>query len=193
MISRKRAGGIVVAIVLWTIATGYLAYRVLIPPKPAIDPSSIIAKFDSNVWGLIQDPTTGERRSAVIDVVVTNLGPQARNYRIMGITRVADNTVDINVDTRINRSTEFTIVAGTTRIEIPFSMGDQQRLRAGGGVDFMVIALPNEYGANQVATLSTLQSLRGQIVIHHAIGVPPKNAKLAPNVRQPSTSPSVHR
>lgn len=177
VIPRRAAVGIVTALAVWTASSGYLAYRVLQPTaKSTVDPRTVIATFNSNSWGLFGDPAN-DRRAAFIDIIATNLGPQAGNYRVIGVTRIPDATSDINTDTRINRSSEFTIVEGVTRIEIPFSERDQHRLRDGGAIDILAIALPKEYSADEITSISKLQSFRGQILVHHAIGVPAEGIK----------------
>lgn len=160
------AVGILVALAIWSAATAYLAYRVLNPP-PLIDRTKIIATFNGNGWGLLDD-----RRSAFIQLLTTDLGPEAEKYRLVGIAVIADATVDINTDVRINRSSEFTIVAGPTHIGIPLDAATQRRLRAGAGVDILAVALPREYGAAQLTTISKLQALHGMIVAHGGVVVP---------------------
>ena len=168
VIKRGSAIGIVCGLLLWSAATGYLAYRVVTTPHPpAINPQTIVATFNSNSWGLVDN-----RRAAAISVISTDIGPEAEKYRLVGIAIVGDAKVDINVDTRINRSSEYTIVRGTTAIEISLSSADQKRLKTGGSVDILVIALPQEYNSDQITSLSKLKPLRGQIVIHHGIAVP---------------------
>lgn len=165
-IPRRGAFGILTTLVIWSVATGYLGYRVMHPPS-AIDRSKVIATFNGNGWGIVDD-----RHSAFIQLVSSDLGPEADHYRIIGIAVIADAKVDINTDTRINRSSEFTVVAGPTHIEIPLDAASQRRLKAGAGVDILAVALPREYGAAQLTTISKLQAMHGLIVAHGGVVVP---------------------
>jgi hypothetical protein len=83
MVRRKSALGIVFALVVWSAATGYLAYRVIVMERVSTQAKKqstdsrqqVIADFASNRWVLLRDKQSGNL-SAVVDVVTATLVPR---------------------------------------------------------------------------------------------------------------------
>jgi hypothetical protein len=169
-ISRRALIGIVMALAVWTVASVYLMYRVTSIPA-AVDPKTIIATFNIGSWGVLAN-STQEPTAIFVDVLTTNSGLQAKNYNLVVIGRIADNTVDEMSDTRIDRSPPFSVVLGTRRIEVPISAASLLRLKNGGLVIIYAIALPTRFSPSQIASVAGLQDMGAKIVGMTGVSIP---------------------
>jgi hypothetical protein len=155
-VTRKR---LVMTLVLTIISGGLAVYGLIRNGSTGPPEETIIANLQSGHWGISVDPLSHNPKSVYVDVQINSIGPKAKDYNLVAITRAAFDQVDGFTDNTIDRSSAFAIVPGSRRIEIPLSQASIERFNAGHVIDLWAVALPVEFDPKQIMSLASMQKL----------------------------------
>jgi hypothetical protein len=83
---------------------------------------------------------------------------------LMLVCRVADNTVDVMEDTRLEKSAPFSIIQSQLVLEMPLSQAFLRRGLPDPHVDIALVLLPPNVIGEQISKLSDVKRLGGQVL-----------------------------
>ena len=125
-----------------------------------------VAAVGTNSWGSLRNPTNKRTTSVFLDLNTLAVGPKAKDYRFVLVARVPDDRVDGLTDKIIEKSSAFSIVASTRRIEAPLGPASLARIHGSTLIDLRLVILPVTYEPEQIVSLSSLEQLKAITEIH---------------------------
>jgi len=168
----RASSRIVIALIAFvlTVASFQLG-RVYQSKAPVVPDRDLIANSNLISWGITPDAT-----KVAVGIGITKIGDQAKDYSMVVIARIQDNTVDMMTDSRLDKSQAFPLRVGIQEIDADLSEQTTERIRnyqsrgEAPVVGLFVIALPKKFTPKQIDSLESANNLGAKIMQAAAVG-----------------------